>query len=730
MPTEADKFNFRKSIRVKLSLILTTILIIVFMFPKGESLEFEVTLGAVWLQNDLISTLSFPLLKDKVEYEKERLQAANSVRKIFSKQEIDLISITDTINNYYTSLSKSLLEDNRNNTNFGFSQFNLSRESYQTFLELIKIDNILTLQFDKTIADCEEISKKITSHLYSNGIIETVALTDTLIDLREGKYQHTESYLKYNNINEAKKYAKDYLSRKFSVNNQLNNAVYETIVLFLRETIKYDDNLTKISIFEAQNKISRNIGLVQQDERIVAKHDRITNEIKRKIDSYREAKSEEMGFWGRLLQNIGKFLHVSIIFVLFSIYIYLFRKNILNDNIKISLILIVFLIVFLSTFIIQNLNVKAPVEYLVLVPVASMLLTIMFDSRIGFYATIVVALISGALRGNDYVFATTHIIAGALSAYTVRDIKNRSQVFRSFLFILLGYLLAIFAFGFERFDTFNNLFEMSVYASANALISPILTFGLIIFFEKSFKITTELTFLELTNFNHPLLRELAKSAPGTFNHSMTIGVLVENATEAINADQILARVGAYFHDIGKTVAPFTFVENQLNNENIHEKLTPERSRDLILEHIKFGIELAKKNKLPQEVIDFIPMHHGTMVISYFYEKAKELYGEENVNIDDYRYSGPKPNTKETAILMLADACESAVRAIDEPDAKRIENLINNLIQKRIEDGQLDESPLTFNDIKIIKTSFLNTLLSQYHKRIRYPKQDELENNQV
>jgi putative nucleotidyltransferase with HDIG domain len=208
---------------------------------------------------------------------------------------------------------------------------------------------------------------------------------------------------------------------------------------------------------------------------------------------------------------------------------------------------------------------------------------------------------------------------------------------------------------------------------------------------------------------------------------MTVGSLVESAAEVINANPLLARVGAYYHDVGKLISPSNFVENQMSNENTHESMNPEQSAAIIVNHVQNGIELAKREGLPDEIIDFIPMHHGTLLVSYFYEKARELFGDENVDISKYRYSGPKPNTKETALVMLADACESAVRSITEPDQQKVENVINNLFKNRLEDGQLNDSPLTLKDLQKIKESFINILLGQHHKRIRYPKQEEMEN---
>jgi len=350
----------------------------------------------------------------------------------------------------------------------------------------------------------------------------------------------------------------------------------------------------------------------------------------------------------------------------------------------------------------------------------------MFDSRIGFYSTVIITLITGALRGNDYTFMAMNLIAGGIAVYSVRDIKNRSQIFSSFLFIFLGYILSIFAFGMERFAPWDSLMIEAAFATSNALISPVLTYGLLIFFERLFKITTDLTLLELSNFDRPLLKELARKAPGTFNHSMTIGTLAEAAAEKIGANPLLARIGAYYHDIGKTISPQNFVENQLNNQNVHENLTPEESVSLIAQHVKEGIELAKENNLPQEINDFIPMHHGKMVMSYFYDRAKKIYGEDKINIDDFRYPGPKPRTKETAIVMLADGCESAVRSIENPDPVKVENVIENIFKSRIEDKQLDEAPVTFSDITTMKAEFLKILLGQHHKRIKYPRQEEAE----
>ncbi len=237
--------------------------------------------------------------------------------------------------------------------------------------------------------------------------------------------------------------------------------------------------------------------------------------------------------------------------------------------------------------------------------------------------------------------------------------------------------------------------------------------------------------MELAQFNHPLLRLLAEKAPGTYHHSLSMATLAEAAAAAIGANVVLARVGAYFHDVGKVVKPTYFVENQKGSRNRHDKLAPRMSSLIIAAHVKEGIALAREYRLPQEVVDFIPMHHGTTRIDYFYNKALELArsSEDETKIDeikesDYRYPGPKPQTKETGIMMLADAIEAAVRTIEEPTPQRIEDLVDEMVRKRMLEGELDECPLTMQDIAAVKGSFLNVLVGIYHSRVKYPEPEK------
>ncbi len=722
----AENKKSGSGIFTKIIMGLVTTILIVLLFPKGESLEFEVSEGSIWLYDDLIAPFSFPIKKSEEIYHAEIQAAKRNVYPVFLDESNNKQGSIESLTNYNSYLvdvfDKSIESESASIANPTF----LTTPSFLT-LQNLRIRERNLIKSGITLKSFFNYSAEALRSIYSTDVLSVesgVDMKDT-IAVRKGNFDRIEPLNKYVFFDQAKNQLINLVNRT-NFSGELKTALTEYALHFLLPSLVYSTELTAEETKQAENDISRYTGIVNENERIIAKHDRITKDIKLRIESYKEAKGELIERGTLILQSVGKFFHIGLILSLLVTYLYLFRKGIFQNNQKLLIFSIIILFVSFVTFLINQVVVQAPLQYLIFIPAASMLLTIMFDSRIGFYSTVIITLITGALRGNDYTFMTMNLIAGGIAVYSVRDIKNRSQIFRSFLFILLGYILSIFAFGFERFAPIENLLIESAFATTNALISPVLTYGLLIFFERFFKITTDLTLLELSNFDRPLLKEIARKAPGTFNHSMTMGTLAEAAAEKIGANPLLARIGAYYHDVGKTISPQNFVENQLNNQNVHENLTPEESVSMIVQHVNEGIELAKENKLPQEIIDFIPMHHGRMVMTYFYDRAKNIYGEEKVNVDDFRYPGPKPNTKETAIIMLADGCESAVRSIENPDPVKVENVIDSIFKSRIDDKQLEESPVNFRDIKIMKEEFLKILLGQHHRRLKYPKQEEAE----
>ncbi|MCX8056412.1 MAG: HDIG domain-containing protein [Ignavibacteria bacterium] len=714
MKSKKGKFDFEKFSR--LFVVLATVIVISLFFPRSEIIDYEVKVGDIWTSKDLIAQFSFPVLKYPEEYERELQEALKSELPIFEIHDSIPKEVKHSIQIFISRFRKDIALLNE-----GKIEFDSVIKVYFPELSTVQNQEILKNLNADFFNEFEIITTQLVEYIYSIGFInipkEKIDRDSIFIrkKLEERKFAK-DVFLDENDVNEIvlqsiKKAESDKqlfipLIKKFFVENVKPNIIFN----------EHDTNLARQ---EAKNKISKNIGIVLENERIVAKHQKITEEIKRKLDSYRKMKFERGERFHEVLQYFGKVLHISVIFLILGIYIYLFRKKIYSSTSKILIISLVIILVSFFAYVISRIEIELPVEYLIFVPAASMLITIIFDSRLGFYVTVVTALIIGGIRGNDYTISTANLVAGALAVYSVRDIKNRAQIFRSLLFILTGYMVTILAFGLERYSTINELGNEAILALANSIISPVFTYGLLIFFEKIFKVTTDLTLLELADFNHPLLQELKLKAPGTFHHSVNMSILSEAAAKSIGANTILTKVGALYHDVGKIVEPNYFIENIRDDKSEHEDLDPEHSAQIILNHVEEGIELARKYRIPEEVVEFIPMHHGTTQVQYFLNMAKKL--KKKIDEDKFRYPGPKPKSKETAIVMLADAVESMSRNLETISEESLSALVDEVIKRRFFEGQLDESSLTLRDLKKIKESFVDTLLGFYHQRIEYPE---------
>ncbi|HZV12623.1 MAG TPA: HDIG domain-containing protein, partial [Candidatus Kapabacteria bacterium] len=418
----------------------------------------------------------------------------------------------------------------------------------------------------------------------------------------------------------------------------------------------------------------------------------------------------------------GAVCYLLLLGILTAFYLFSLRKRLLADNQQLTIIVLILLFESALAFLSMRFGNIFPVEYLIVVPTAAMLCTILFDSRTGFFFAVVAALLVAGIRGGDYSFGLAALVAGGMAAFTVRDLRSRTQLFRSIGYIFLGYVITIASTALERSDPLSRVWQEIAFAGINAVVSPVFTYAILIVFERVFRLSSDLTLLEFDNINHPLLKELSTNAPGTFHHTMVIADMAERAANAIGANAILAKVGAYYHDIGKILKPDFFVENQLDKKNKHERLSPLNSAQIIAQHVLDGIRLGKEYKLPQKIIDFIPMHHGTSVIAYFYDRALRRRRREDVKIDDFRYPGPKPHSKETAIVMLADSVEATVRSSQTIDESAIESIVERTIRNRFLEGQLDECDLTAGDMKIIKDQFVEILIGIHHPRIKYPGQ--------
>ncbi|MBO8141427.1 MAG: HDIG domain-containing protein [Firmicutes bacterium] len=357
--------------------------------------------------------------------------------------------------------------------------------------------------------------------------------------------------------------------------------------------------------------------------------------------------------------------------------------------------------------------------FLVPVGLAGLLVTLLLDSRLALVVVVTLAAAVAALYGLDGRYFVVALAGGMAGVYSVSRVSQRSDLTRAGLVVGGAGFLAMVSLGLLADDLF--LIQFSFLALLNGIVSAVGTIGLLPYLETLFGITSSIRLLELSNPNHPLLRKLLMEAPGTYHHSILVGNLAEAAAEAIGADQLLVRVGAQYHDIGKTKRPYFFVENQFGGENPHDKISPTLSTLIVVSHVRDGVELAREYQLPQVIVDFIREHHGTDLVKYFYSRAVENARGEPVDERDFRYPGPRPQSKETAIVMLADAVEAAVRSLGRPTPGRIEGLVRRIIKERLEAGELDESDLTLRDLDKIAEAFVRVLMGIYHKRVEYPE---------
>lgn len=723
------------SLAAKWIILGSFVVIVALMFPQGLSVESDYPVGMIWAETDLYAPFAFPIYKDEREYQRERELAANKVFKVFEENQAVADENIDSLQRFFDVLQRIIdrRKEDESEIKAMLEKFPIPfRETEWNALWLLRnaecqrSGKLPKYSFEKLRRDV----LLVVNGLYLQGIV----------DVRKSQFRDDELIAKRKKTNEQIVPLKKFLDKY-----ELGKAVQQTFVsgykgendtvslalkialTFLSPNVIYQKEQTEREIQYAEDLVPRTIGAISESERIIAKRERITPEIKLKLDSMRKAKEERGAGINAYVTFFGKSLRIFAIMWMIAMYVFLFRKKIYHDNAKLLLISLLFLFTSFIAFLTVQVTGDLPLRYLIVLPAVSMILTIIFDSRVAFYSTVVLSLLVAGIRGNDYSIALSSLVAGAFAIYTVRDIKKRTQIFRSIIYVFLGYAITIIALGLERYESLEILGNQLLVASINAILSPIITYGLLIFMERIFKISTELTLVDLSDLNHPLLKDLLHKAPGSFHHSVSVSTLAESAAESIGANGTLARVGGLYHDIGKMMNSELFVENQLGTENKHRIMSPRKSARVIAAHIEDGVKLAKEQNLPRNVIDFILMHHGTNHIGFFYEKAvRQKKNKGEVNENDFRYPGPKPSSKETAIVMLADGVEASTRAIIEPTPEKIEANVDSLIKLRLLEGELDECNLNLRDLNRIKESFVKILIGIHHSRLQYPEKENTE----
>jgi putative nucleotidyltransferase with HDIG domain len=459
---------------------------------------------------------------------------------------------------------------------------------------------------------------------------------------------------------------------------------------------------------------------VRADERIIDANEVVTRGAEERLFALRqELLNRGGGTEGRLSGVVGQVLTNALVLVVFWALLQLYRPMIYENQRQMLVLSVAFALVILSAAATEKFISPAP--ELIPVPFAAMLITAMFRGRVAMVGAMVLAVLLGtqaAYGGADAIFIA--LLGGVAAAVSVRNVRRRDQFLLAAGVVAGAYLFAGLAVKLRVEGPITEVALIGLRGGLNAVASAALVSTLLPAFESIGGISTDLTLLELSDPDRPLLRRLATEAPGTYAHSIAIANLCESASKAVGGHGLLARVGCYYHDIGKVRKPQYFVENQAGASNPHDKLKPEVSAGIVRNHVRDGLQLADEHKLPQEVKAFIAEHHGTMEISYFLDRARHRNGGEEVNLEEFRYPGPKPQSVETAISMLADGVEAAVRVLEDPTPDKVRDVIDHIVNQRVDAGQLEEAPITLAQLSLVREEFARAMGGALHNRIDYP----------
>jgi putative nucleotidyltransferase with HDIG domain len=493
---------------------------------------------------------------------------------------------------------------------------------------------------------------------------------------------------------------------------------------YISSNLTYDEHRSKEALDDLLNHYSWSNGVVQSGQKIIDRGDIIDKQTYNILESLRR---ESIKRGDTLVQRrfslVGQVTIVAALMLIFMIYLQMFRKVYYRRLRSTQLIFLLIVIYCVVTALIITHNVFN--VYIIPYAMLPLILHVFLDSRTASLAHLVTIFICSLMIRYPYDFLLVQLPAGLVAVMSLRELSQRSQLFRSAFLVWLTYMVTDFAYQLSAEGDINKLdYTMFVYLSINGVLL-LFTYPLLFMIEKIFGFTSNVTLVELSNINSPLLRRLSEDAPGTFQHSMLVGNLAAEAIYHIGGNTQLARTGALYHDIGKVQNPAFFTENQLGGINPHKGLSYEESAKIVIQHVYDGLKLASKYNLPAAVTDFIRTHHGTGKTKFFYISWKNEHPSEEPDETLFTYPGPNPSTKETAVVMMADAVEASSRSLTEYSEQSISELINRIIDGQMADGLFRDAPLTFRDIQTVKEVFIEKLMTTYHTRIRYPEEEKV-----
>ena len=728
-------------------------------FPTGFSIRYSYQLNDI-ANEPIIAPFDFGILKTEQKLNKDLDEARNSVPFSFSRNQdfVDnQISAIDTffiyLNDIYTAhdlfiSSQDSLYKYRYEPEFESFQSSFIADSttyvtlYSEFLNQYQFQ-IEKTQWDQLLGINESLTEPLNLELFKNqikqiclnrwaeGIIDEPLenIFSAEISIVQGGELVIAPTKNYNDIESAWKKNREEVNQIYDNELDIKSILsYELINEFTKPNILFDKDLTESRQKERLDKVSRFQGTVLANELIVDTNNRITESVLLKLKSLQLESERRLGYEkaaDKFREYLGAFFVVSILLFLLFSFFYIYRNEYFKDSKFLLLIgLLMYLIVFSSWIIVSY---QLPV-YIIPIAMFSILLTVLLDTTVSLISSTILILLVSLLIGNDLDFAIIQFFISFIAILSVRKLRKRRQIIATMLTLVICSLFVFFSVMlFKGIDFLDYNYSTVGYLALSSFLCPILAFGLVPLFESFFGITTDLSLIELLDYDQPLLKKLMEDAPGTHTHSVKVGTLAESCANAIGARALLCRVGSYYHDIGKIKKPEYYAENQ-TGENKHDSITPHMSAKILKQHVTDGLTLADEYGLPTIVKDFIETHHAKNRMEFFYKKALE--NDSKVDENEFRYPGPKPTSKETGIVMLAEAIEAQANSLKNPTLEKFETMIDKAIRSRLEDGQLDECPLTMEDLQKIKGrrdgkhGLLPVLSGLYHSRPEYPSKDD------
>lgn len=683
---------------VKFAMVIIAIILVCIFLPKQPRFRYEFQKGKVWNHENLVSPYNFAILKTPEELNKDRSQILKTVQPIYNLQ---------------SNVSKEQID-----------QFNTDiREKWQ----IASMDSIPKQE----LANYQTAGNNLLNYIYNRGVIslnnryQNKGIDPESVDATSSQYNFT---LLHDNIAQQKntadiftiESAHQYIQETLEKNNKIDEKEWFSELLRSYITINYifDENLTNKIEQNALANISSTRGLVQKGELIAERDKIISSETYQKLESLRKVIEDEAQVSGnQWYVTLGQFLTISLCMVLLMVFLFFFRKSIYYNNRLIFIIMIIIL----AMLAVLSWAIKMKIPSLYYIPYCSVpiIFRVLFDTRVALNIHLLMVLVAALFVPNSYEFVFLQFLAGMVAIYSIRTMVRREQFLISSLIILATYIVAYLGLALTRNGSLNNIYWSDIIPLIVSVGLTLLAYPLIYAFERLFGIVSDLTLMELTNSNSKLLRELSLKAPGTFQHSLQVANLAEAAIYKIGGNPLLVRAGALYHDIGKMLNPLFFIENQKTGTNPHKELTPEQSAQVIISHVHKGVEMAKKYQLPDVIIDFIRSHHGTTRVDYFYNTFIKENPDKLVDENIFRYPGPIPFSKETAVLMIADSVEAASRALKEPTEDSINTLVDKIIDYKITQRQFMDANITMRDITDVSDILKSMLKSIYHVRIDY-----------